>query len=148
MEFFADRNVGTQIFNTILRQAGLTIHAHQDYFPQSADDVDWLPEVAKRGWPIIGPDLKIAKKPLEVAAVMNSGAALFCLSGGSMSAIAQAENFLRCLPNIRLVLERTERPFIARVYKPNRDDLSDTKTTRVKVKLTLEQWEARNRFGI
>lgn len=145
MEFFADRNLGTRIFPVILRQAGVVVHFHQDYFPQGALDVEWVPEVARRGWPIISPDLKISQHRLEVAAVMTSGAAMFCLSGGHYTGEAQAFNFLRCLPSVFRILETTERPFIARVYQPNPNDPTDTKTRRVEVKLTLSEWERRYR---
>lgn len=59
MEFFADRNLGVNIFPAILRAEGITVHLHQDHFPQDAADVVWMPEVARRGWPIISPDIRI-----------------------------------------------------------------------------------------
>jgi hypothetical protein len=82
VEFFADRNLGVNAFPRILREHGVVVHPHQDYFPPAADDVDWMPDVARRGWPIISPDIRIARDRLEVEAIMTSGAALFCLSGG------------------------------------------------------------------
>jgi hypothetical protein len=147
LEFFADRNLGTRIFPVVLRKAGVIVHLHQDHFPQGAPDVEWVPEVAKRGWPIISPDLRISQHRLEVAAIMTSGAAMFCLSGGHNMGEAQALNFLRCLPSVLRVLEMTERPFIAKVYQPNADDPTDTKTKRVEVKLRLSEWERRYRSG-
>lgn len=141
--FFADRNLGVRIFPAILRAQGLTVHLHQDYFDQDAADVDWMPEVARRGWPIISPDIRISRDRLEVEAIMTSGAAVFCLAGGHLTGEEKARNFLRCLPQIASVLERTPPPFIARVYQPNRDDPADAKTRRVEVKLTLPEWESR-----
>lgn len=143
MEFFADRSFGSRIFPVILREAGVTVHLHKDYFHPDAPDVEWVPLVAEKGWPIISPDLKISQHRLEVAAVMTSGAAMFCVSGGHCPGPAQAHNFLRCLPTILKILETTERPFIAKVYQPNPDDPADTKTKRVQVKLTLPEWEKR-----
>jgi hypothetical protein len=147
LEFFADRNLGTRIFPVVLRQAGDIVHLHQDHFPQGAPDVEWVPEVAKRGWPIISPDLRISQHRLEVAAVMTSGAAMFCLWGGHNMGEAQALNFLRCLPSVLRILETTERPFITKVYQPNADDPTDTKTKRVEVKLRLPEWERRYKSG-
>lgn len=149
MEFFADRSLGSKIFPPILREAGVIVHLHEDYFHQAASDVDWVPVIAEKGWPIISSDLRIAQDQLEVAAVMTSGAAMFCLSGGNSPATAQAHNFLRCLPAILKILETTERPFIAKVYQPNPDDATDTKTRRVQVKLTYSDWVKRFRrnFG-
>jgi hypothetical protein len=57
----------------------------------------------------------------------------------------KARNFLRCLPQVRTVLENTSRPFIAKVYQPNRDDPDDSKTRRIEVKLTYNVWAARRR---
>jgi hypothetical protein len=143
LEFFADRNLGVNVFPAILRAEGITVHLHQDHFAQNAADVDWMPEVAARGWPIISPDIRISRDRLEVEAIMTSGAAVFCLAGGHLTGEEKARNFLRCLPQITSVLERTPRPFIAKVYQPNRDDPADTTTRRVEVKLTLADWEKR-----
>ncbi|HEU4882932.1 MAG TPA: hypothetical protein VFT45_11815 [Longimicrobium sp.] len=145
MEFFADRNLGVHIFPAILRAEGITVHLHQDHFAQNAADVDWMPEVARRGWPIISPDIRISRDRLEVEAIMTSGAAVFCLAGGHLTGEEKARNFLRCLPQIQSVLARTPLPFIAKVYQPNRDDPADTTTRRVDVKLTLAEWEKRRR---
>ena len=143
MEFFLDRNLGVNIFPAILRAEGITVHLHQDHFPQAAADVDWMPEVARRGWPILSPDIRISRDQLEVEAIMTSGAAVFCLAGGHLTSQEKARNVLRCLPQITSVLERTPRPFIAKVYQPNRDDPADLTTRRVEVKLTLPEWERR-----
>ncbi|HST61721.1 MAG TPA: hypothetical protein VLK84_23680 [Longimicrobium sp.] len=143
MEFFADRNLGVHTFPAILRAEGITVHLHQDHFPQDAEDVDWMPEVARRGWPIISPDIRISRDRLEVDAIMTSGATVFCLSGGHCTSEEKAHNFLRCLPQIARVLESTPPPFIAKVYRPNPDDPGDIRTRRVDVKLTRPEWERR-----
>lgn len=145
MEFFADRNLGARRFPAILRDAGVTLHVHQDHFPQDAPDVVWMPDVTARGWIILSPDIRISRARLEVHAIMTSGASVFCLSGGHCTAEEQAANFLRCLPQIARVVERTAPPFIAKVYRPNPDDPGDTRTRRVDVKLTRPEWEARRR---
>ena len=139
MEFFADRNLGVNVFPRILRAEGIILHLHQDHFPQAEPDTVWMPQVARRGWPIISPDIQLHRDRQEVEAIMTSGAAVFCLYGGDRTAAEQARNF----PQILQVLETTPPPFIAKVYQPNRDDPEDTKTRRVEVKLTYAQWEAR-----
>lgn len=143
MEFFTDRNLGTGIFPRILREAGLVVRLHQDYFPQAEPDPVWVTKAAREGWVIISPDMKISRDILEVEAVMTSGAAMFCMAGGHYPAEVQARNFLRCLPSVMHVLNTTERPFIAKLYQPNRDDPADEHTLRVRVVLTLEEWERR-----
>jgi hypothetical protein len=143
LEFFADRNLGVNAFPAILRAEGITVHLHQEHFAQDEDDVVWMPEVARRGWPIISPDIRISRDRLEVDAIMTSRASVFCLSGGHCTSEEKARNFLRCLPQIRKVLESTEPPFIAKVYRPNPDDPADRRTRRVEVKLTRPEWEQR-----
>lgn len=145
MELFTDRNLGARRFPEALRAAGVVVHTHQEHFAQDAPDTEWVPEVARRGWPILSPNLRIARDRLEVAAVMTSGAAMFCLSGGHTTAEAQAANVIRCLPAIERILATVARPFIAKIYQPSADDPGDTRTRRVEVKLTLPEWEARER---
>lgn len=143
MEFFADRNLGVNTFPAILRAEGITVHLHQEHFAQDEADVVWMPEVARRGWPIISPDIRISRDRLEVDAIMTSGASVFCLSGGHCTSEEKARNFLRCLPQIERMLAITPPPFIAKVYRPNPDDPGDSRTRRVEVKLTYPEWERR-----
>jgi hypothetical protein len=126
LELFADRNLGVNTFPAILRAEGITVHLHQDHFPQDAEDVVWMPEVARRGWIIISPDIRISRDRLEVDAIMTSGASVFCLSGGQCTAEEKARNFLRCLPQVAKVVDSTPPPFIAKVYRP-------TPTTRATI---------------
>lgn len=147
MEFFADRNLGVNTFPAILRTEGIVVHLHQEHFAQDAEDAAWMPEVARRGWIIISPDIRISRDRLEVDAIMTSGASVFCLSGGHCTGEEKARNFLRCLPQIAKVLESTPPPFIAKVYRPNPDDPGDSRTRRVEVKLTRPEWERRRNRG-
>ncbi len=66
--FFVDRCLGKLIVKT-LRDAGISVKAHDDHFPQNALDIDWLPEVGKRGWVIITKDARIGKNQTERLAV-------------------------------------------------------------------------------
>jgi hypothetical protein len=141
VEFFADRNLGARRFPAILRAAGVTLDVHQDHFPQDALDVVWMPDVASRGWIILSPDIRIARDRLEVHAIMTSGASVFCLSGAGTA----RRRTRRRTSSAARVVERTPPPFIAKVYRPNPDDPSDTRTRRVDVKLTRPEWEARRR---
>jgi hypothetical protein len=144
LEFFADRNLGVHVFPAIVRAEGVTVHLHQDHFPQDAADVEWLPEAARRGWIIISPDIRISRDQLEVEAIMTSGAAVFCLAATLPGSRRRATFSVACRRSPRCWSGRP-RPFIAKVYQPNRDDPADTTTRRVEVKLTLADWERRRR---
>jgi hypothetical protein len=45
-----------------------------DHFAQDADDSDWIPDVAARGWVIVTRDRRILFTPVERAALERSGA--------------------------------------------------------------------------
>ena len=80
--YFTDRDLGRRIFPGLLKEAGLRVEIHDDHFEPDAHDVDWLPEVAARGWVVLSNDQKILRRPLEREAVRRSGAALLVLIGG------------------------------------------------------------------
>jgi hypothetical protein len=43
--FFLDRSLGKKRVAAALRQAGATLHIHDDHFPPDAKDEDWLAEI-------------------------------------------------------------------------------------------------------
>jgi len=59
--FFIDRCLGKRFILEKLKSAGISIEIHDDHFAQDAQDVDWMPEVGKKGWVILTKDNKISK---------------------------------------------------------------------------------------
>jgi PIN like domain len=51
-----------------------------------ADDDDWLPRVGRRGWTILGRDLKIYERPHELKAYRDAHVKVFLLPGEALSA--------------------------------------------------------------
>ena len=49
-------------------------------FKHNTPDVEWLPEVGKRGWLVITRDKHIRERPLEAQAVVDGNVGLFCFS--------------------------------------------------------------------
>jgi predicted nuclease of predicted toxin-antitoxin system len=123
VEFYVDRNLGRYDFPDHLRDNGLIAHAHDDLFPQSAPDEEWIPIVAERGWIILSEDKDIMRTPLELAAVMLSGAQFFCLVGKNATASELARNFVNTLPKISDFINNNAPPYIVKVYRPNPTDL-------------------------
>lgn len=123
MEFFVDRNLGRYDFPEFLRGNGLVAHAHDDHFEQSAADEVWIPVAAERGWIILSEDRDIMRTPLELAAVMLSGAPLFCLVARNAKAEDLARNFVNTLPKIVDFINNNTPPYIVKVYRPNPVDL-------------------------
>lgn len=118
MEFFADRNLGRYDFADFARQRGLVVHIHDDHFRQNELDRDWIPEVAGRGWIILSADKDIMRVPLELAAVMLSGAIFFNLIGGSAKTIDHARNVVNTIHKIEALVNETAPPYVAKLYRP------------------------------
>jgi hypothetical protein len=148
VEYFTDRDIGGKIFPHILREAGIIVHVHQEHFAQDAPDTVWLPEVAERGWVILSSDKSIKLRPLEKAAVMESGAALFFVVGGNVVAAELARNFVNTRKQVERFIARHSRPFIAKILRPNpATDIVLGKPGKVEMVLTLAQWEEQKHRG-
>ena len=62
MTFFFDNTFPPQLVK-ILVILGVDAHHLQDDFPPDTLDVDWIPEVGKKGWVVVTGDRRISKKP-------------------------------------------------------------------------------------
>ena len=51
-------------------------------FPDGVDDVDWIPEIGRRGWIIVSADPKITTRPPEVAALKKAHVVAFFIYKG------------------------------------------------------------------
>jgi PIN like domain len=47
--FFIDRCLGNKLIVDTLRSAGINVEIHDDHFNKNTQDVDWIPEIGKRG---------------------------------------------------------------------------------------------------
>jgi len=54
--FFIDRSLGRKYVAGALRTAGAKVEVHDDHFPQTTPDVEWLAEVGRRGWVVLSKD--------------------------------------------------------------------------------------------
>ena len=61
--FFIDRCLGKKYIAQVLIDSGIAVEIHDDHFSQNVEDVDWLPEVGKRGWVVLTKDANRAQKP-------------------------------------------------------------------------------------
>jgi hypothetical protein len=46
----------------VLRNAGISVEIHDGHFDKGAQDVDWLPDVGRRGWIVLTKDARIGKR--------------------------------------------------------------------------------------
>lgn len=118
--FFIDRCFGRVKFVSVLREGGLNCVVHDDEFPQDADDVDWIPPVASRGWYAVSRDNRIKKTEAEKDIVVSSCLGLFLLTQGKRSVEQMAAHFLLALPLIERFVRDNTPPFIVSVRPPRK----------------------------
>ena len=109
--FFVDRSLGKSV-GKILRDAGATVELHDDYFPQTAPDRDWIPDVTDRGWIILTKDKNIRRQRGEREEVLLAGATVFTLTSGNMPGAEMARAFLDHLAEMERVAITQMPPFV------------------------------------
>ena len=117
--FFSDADLGTRIFPTILRAAGVNLEILLYHFAGSTDDIHWIPIVANRGWVILTHDKNIRYNKLERNTVMQSGSRMIVIRGGA-DHNEMAQMFLDRRNEIIEFLQQNSGPFIAKL---NRDKI-------------------------
>ncbi len=118
MVLFVDRNLG-KAFPRILEEAGLAVELHDDHFPPTTLDEDWLPEVGKRGWVVVTRDQRIRYKPNELEAVQAHRLSVLVLIGDAPFP-ELARNFVATRRRIERFMTKAKPPFIAKVYRPTK----------------------------
>jgi len=104
-------------FPSLLLEAGIAVEKHSDHFLPDAKDEDWLIEVGRQDWFCLTHDRRIRYKPNEIDAVMRAGVGLFVLVGKATHA-ELAENFIATIHKVENFIERTSRPFVAKIHRP------------------------------
>jgi predicted nuclease of predicted toxin-antitoxin system len=115
--FFLDRSLGKKRVASALREAGATLHIHDDHFPPDAKDEDWLAEAGQRGWIVLTKDHRIRYRHVERLALMKAGVAAFILTSGDLQGEEMAQIFVRALPKVKRFLQKHAKPFIAKIAK-------------------------------
>ena len=114
---FVDRSLGNKIVAAALRLAGATVEIHDDHFPTTAADEDWLHEVGRRGWVVLTKDRAIRYRAPALAAIRASAARMFVLTAGDLQGTEMAAIFVKALPRIERVVRHESAPYIAKVTK-------------------------------
>lgn len=115
--FFLDRSLGKYRIATALRQAGVTVHVHDDHFAADAKDEEWLTLAGEEGWIVLTKDDKIRYRALERTALLRSGVGAFVLTAADLQGEEMAQIFVKVLPAISKFLRKHRRPFIAKVTR-------------------------------
>jgi predicted nuclease of predicted toxin-antitoxin system len=115
--FFLDQSLGKKRVAIALRNAGATVHLHDDYFPPDAKDEEGLSVVGERGWVVLTKDHRIRYRNIERAALTAAKVAAFILTSGDLQGGEMAQIFVRALPGIVRFMKKHRPPFIARVSR-------------------------------
>jgi PIN like domain len=113
--FFIDRCLGNKLIVETLRAAGVSVEIHDDHFGKNTQDVDWIPEIGKRGWIILTKDARIGKNKIERLAVTDAGVRMFVLVSQNLSGADMASIFLEAIPEMEKFILKNIAPFIAKV---------------------------------
>jgi hypothetical protein len=114
---FVDRSLGNKVVANALRLAGVHVEIHDDHFPATAPDEDWLGDVGQRGWVALTKDRGIRYRAPALAAIRLSAVRMFVLTAGDLQGSEMAAIFVQALPHIRRLTRRQTAPFIARITK-------------------------------
>lgn len=115
--FFIDRCLGSVSLANALRESGITVEIHDDHFPQSAQDEDWLPQVGEWGWIVLTKDAHIGKRTSERLAVASANIKMFVLASQNLSGQDMIDVFRKAFPAMREFARKNSAPFIAKVYR-------------------------------
>jgi predicted nuclease of predicted toxin-antitoxin system len=121
-KFFLDRALESFDVRDALKEMGARVEMHRDHFKEDADDVEWLPTIARRGWVIISKD---QFNYIERLAIKTAKGRAFLLVPGSLKGAEQAAIIAKALPEMLRILDLTKPPFIAKIYRAGSVHLTD-----------------------
>jgi hypothetical protein len=83
---FIDRNSGGRLFKKLIGAEGIPVVLHNEHFPDTTADHDWLAELGDSGWSLVTGDDDTTRTPLFLHQLAASRAHVFMqrgLNGGS-----------------------------------------------------------------
>jgi hypothetical protein len=86
----------------ILKILGVDAHHLQEDFPANTPDIDWLPEIGRKGWVVVTGDRRISKKPPERKALEEANViAVFMAKGFTLKKrFDMVSSFIKWWPDI------------------------------------------------
>jgi hypothetical protein len=116
--FFLDRDLGKRDVAEALRGLGATVKLHDDFFPATAKDSEWLPQVGTKKWIVLTRDKHILTRPLEVVALVRANTHVFILkSRQELNGAQMAAAFVKAFPQMCSLIKSHSSPFLARVTR-------------------------------
>jgi hypothetical protein len=116
---FLDRSIGSRLPEA-LEILGFDVAAHDHYFDPTTPDVEWLENVAERGWVVVTNDKQIRYNELERRTLIETNTGYFVLGGGSRTNRQMALTLMLAWDAIQEVAASTPRPFAFTVHASGR----------------------------
>ena len=120
--FYLDRALESYDLRDALKGMGARVQMHRDHFNEDADDADWLPVIARRGWVILSKD---QYNWLERRAIINAKGRAFLLVRAELPGKEQVAIICKALPEMLRILDLTTPPLIAKIYRDSSIHLTD-----------------------
>lgn len=114
--YFTDRDLGKQ-FPRILADSGLSVERHMDLFRQDGTDEEWLEHCGENDRVAITHNSRIRYVPNQIAAIRRFKVRLLVVVGHATNALL-AENFVKSLDKIELLIDGRRGPLIVKIYRP------------------------------
>ncbi len=115
--FFIDRCLRKRRIIEALATLNIKLEAHDNHFSQATLDIEWIPEIGRRGWVIFTKDAAIGRNAIERQTVAQANIRMFSLASQNLSGSQMAEIFRLAMPKIKTFLEQHQAPFIAKIYR-------------------------------
>lgn len=115
--FVVDECLGGTLVRDALSLKGATVKLVKEEFGEGAQDIDWLPEVGRRGWIVLTKDQRIRRRPVERDAFVDARVRGFFLAARALRGPEVAELFATFLPRMLQVVAQYRAPFIAIVRR-------------------------------
>ena len=115
---FVDRNSGGRSFRDFLIEQGLKVVLHDEEFPQTAADEDWVMSVGERKWVVITGDNATTSSPLFLLRLSKSKTFVFILHAlNGASAADKADCILKAYKTITRLVGENHPPGVWRIGK-------------------------------
>lgn len=89
----------------------------EDHFPPDAPDVDWLPEIGRRGWKVLSKDSQMRHNNIELVALLKANTHSFILTSASQSGSDMAAAFVKALPQMKRIINKFPAPLVSTVSR-------------------------------
>lgn len=113
--YFLDRNFGTKVIASRLRDAGFKVEIHDDHLVQTAPDEEWIAFVANKHWVALTKDKNIRYRAAEISSVREANARLLVIRAKNTTGKDIADILIQNRSKIETFIKRTEAPFVAGV---------------------------------